>query len=85
MTEWLPVWWMTWETLKVTFKTEAAIFTHKKNKQFFSPHHQLLIAYNMSQLTEIKHSVKYSLHQLGNYNKTITSLEIMGHILSHVD
>lgn len=72
----VPVWWITWEMLKVAFKTEAAIFAYKENKQFFSPNHQLLIVHSVSQLTEIKHSVKCSLHQLGNYNKIITILKI---------
>lgn len=31
----VPVWWITWETLKLAFKTEAAIFAHKENKQFY--------------------------------------------------
>lgn len=38
----------------------------------------------MSQLTEIKHSVKCSLHQLGNYNRIITILKITWHIFSGV-
>lgn len=61
-------------------------YFHSQEKQaIFSPNHQLLIAYSMSQLTEIKHFVKFSLHQLENYNKIITSLEVMGHILSGAD
>lgn len=70
---------------KSHFQNRGFYFHSQEKQAIFSPIRRLLIAYNMTQLTEIKYSVKYSLHQLGNYNKIITSLEIMGHILSGVD
>ena len=70
---------------KSHFQNRGCYFHSQEKQAIFSANHQLLTAYNMSQLTEIKHSVKYTLHELGNYNKIITSLEIMGHILSDVN